>query len=103
MVYDPEHPGTFWESGIYNGGGVYKTSDNGKTFEQLGDLTHTDSVSVDFSDPQRKTLLAGPHEMNSKLYRSTDGGRTWKDIGASLPSSAGYCRRPAASEPMPTS
>jgi photosystem II stability/assembly factor-like uncharacterized protein len=91
VVYDPEHPGTFWESGIYNGGGVYKTSDNGKTFAQLGDLTHTDSVSVDFSDPQRKTLLAGPHEMNSKLYRSTDGGRTWKDVGASLPSSAGYC------------
>jgi hypothetical protein len=91
VVYDPAHPGTFWESGIYNGGGVYKTTDNGKTFAQLGDLTHTDSVSVDFSDPERKTLLAGPHEATSKVSRSTDGGKTWTDIGKTLPGSAGFC------------
>jgi photosystem II stability/assembly factor-like uncharacterized protein len=91
VVYDPGHPGTFWESGIYNGGGVYKTSDNGGTFEQLGDVTHTDSVSVDFTDPERKTLLAGPHEATSKLYRSTDGGKTWNDIGKNLPGGAGFC------------
>ena len=36
IVYDPEHADTFWEAGIYNGGGVYKTEDNGKTFVQLG-------------------------------------------------------------------
>jgi len=40
VVYDPAHPGTFWESGIYNGGGVYKTTNNGETFDQLGDVTH---------------------------------------------------------------
>jgi photosystem II stability/assembly factor-like uncharacterized protein len=91
VVYDPAHPGTFWESGIYNGGGVYRTADNGMTFEQLGNVTHNDSVSVDFSDPDRKTLLAGPHEATSKLFRSTDGGKTWSDIGMTLPSSAGYC------------
>ena len=91
VVYDPAHPGTFWESGIYNGGGVYKTTNNGVTFEQLGDVTHTDSVSIDFSDPERKTLLAGPHEATSKLFRSTDAGKTWTDIGKMLPASAGYC------------
>ena len=91
VVYDPAHPGTFWESGIYNGGGVYKTTNNGETFEQLGDVTHTDSISVDFSDPERKTLLAGPHEATSKLFRSTDAGKTWTDIGKMLPASAGYC------------
>jgi photosystem II stability/assembly factor-like uncharacterized protein len=91
IVYDPSHPGTFWESGIYNGGGVYRTTDNGETFVQLGDVTHDDSVSVDFTDPDRKTLLAGPHEATSKLFRSTDGGKTWTDIGKMLPSSAGYC------------
>jgi hypothetical protein len=91
IVYDPDHEGTFWESGIYNGGGVYKTTDHGKTFEQLGNATHNDSVSVDFTDPDRKTLLAGSHEQNSKLFRSTDGGQTWDDIGSGLPGSAGYC------------
>jgi photosystem II stability/assembly factor-like uncharacterized protein len=91
LVYDPEHEGTFWESGIYNGGGVYKTTDNGTTFTELGNVTHNDSVSIDFTDPDRKTLLAGPHEANSKLFRSTDGGQTWNDIGANLPGSAGYC------------
>jgi photosystem II stability/assembly factor-like uncharacterized protein len=91
LVYDPAHPGTFWEAGIYNGGGVYKTTDNGRTFEQLGDVTHNDSVSIDFSDPERKTLLAGPHEQTSKLFRSTDGGKTWNEVGRNLPASAGYC------------
>jgi photosystem II stability/assembly factor-like uncharacterized protein len=91
LVYDPAHPGTFWESGIYNGGGVYTTTDNGQTFKQLGNVTHNDSVSIDFSDPERKTLLAGPHEQTSKLFRSTDGGQTWTDVGQTLPSSAGYC------------
>jgi photosystem II stability/assembly factor-like uncharacterized protein len=91
IVYDPDHEGTFWESGIYNGGGVYKTTDNGQTFQRLGDATHNDSVSIDFTDPDRKTLLAGSHEQTSKLFRSTDGGQTWNDIGAGLPGSAGYC------------
>lgn len=91
VVYDPDHPGTFWESGIYNGGGVYKTTDNGQTFEQVGSVTHNDSVSVDFTDPDRKTLLAGPHEANSKLFLSKDGGQTWNDVGAGLPGSAGFC------------
>src|SRR5687767_4923615 len=38
MAFDPAHPGTFWESGIYNGGGVYKTTDNGTTFRRLGSV-----------------------------------------------------------------
>jgi hypothetical protein len=89
IVYDPKDPKTFWESGIYNGGGVYKTTDSGETFKQLGDVTHCDSVSVDFSDPGRMTLLAGGHETNTKLNLSTDGGMTWKNVAAGLPN--GYC------------
>jgi len=91
VVYDPDHEGTFWESGIYNGGGVYKTTDNGKTFTQLGNAHHNDSVSVDFTDPERKTLLAGPHEATSTTNLSRDGGMTWNNVGMTLPASAGYC------------
>jgi hypothetical protein len=91
VAFDPASPQVFWESGIYNGGGVYKTSDSGQSFTQLGDVTHSDSVSLDFSDPARQTLLAGSHEQAQKLFRSTDGGVTWQDIGGNLPAGSGFC------------
>ena len=94
IVYDPGHPDTFWESGIYNGGGVYRTQDSGITVVQLGSAIHSDLVSIDFSDPARRTLLAGTHEQSGKLLRSTDGGSTWIDIGAQLPAGAGYSVSP---------
>jgi photosystem II stability/assembly factor-like uncharacterized protein len=89
IVYDPRDPKIFWESGIYNGGCVYKTTDSGTTFEQLGEISHCDSVSVDLSDPERKTLIAGGHETNNPLHKSTDGGQTWSNIAAGLPD--GFC------------
>lgn len=85
LVYDPDHPQTFYESGTYNGGGVYQTTDDGVTLLQLGDTTHSDLVSVDFTDPDRKTLLAGGHEQGHALSRSIDAGMTWANIGANLP------------------
>jgi hypothetical protein len=91
IVFDPEHSDVFWESGTWNGGGVYKTTDGGKTFAQVGNIAHNDSVSVDLADPDRKTMLAGPHEAAQKLYLSTNGGGAWSDIGASLPGGTGFC------------
>jgi BNR/Asp-box repeat len=89
-IYDPDHPATFWESGIYNGGGVYRTTDNGATFTQLGDATHDDSVGIDFTDPQRQTLLAGGHERSGRVLLSKNGGSTWTDIGPKLPAHSGF-------------
>ncbi len=93
IVYDPAHPDTWWESGIYNGGGVYRTDDNGRTFQQLGTVAHVDAVSVDLSDPGRRTLLAGLHEQTG-LMRSHDGGQSWSKISASLPPDAGFTSSP---------
>jgi photosystem II stability/assembly factor-like uncharacterized protein len=90
ILYDPDHTQTFWESGIYNAGGVYKTADDGATFAALGNVTHNDSISVDFTDPQRQTLLAGTHEQSGHLFRSANGGSTWTDIGPKLPSGTGF-------------
>lgn len=95
IVYDPDRPNTFWESGIYNGGGVYRTDDNGVTFRQLGDVKHSDAVSVDLTDPQRLTLLSGGHEQTA-VFVSRDGGRTWSDISGSLPKDVGYTSQPLA-------
>jgi len=90
VVYDPTTPTTWWEAGIYNGGGVYKTTDNGVTLKQLGTIGHNDSVAVDFSDPNRMTLLAGGHESSQTLWKSTNGGANWTNIGPSLPGGTSY-------------
>jgi photosystem II stability/assembly factor-like uncharacterized protein len=92
IVYDPANADIFWEAGIYNGGGVYKTTDGGVTFHQLGTIFHNDNVTVDFTDPQRKTLLAAGHEQMNRLYKSIDGGQTWTDIGTHLPDSTSFSR-----------
>jgi hypothetical protein len=93
ITYDPSHPDTFWESGLYNGPGLYETMDNGASFKQLGNLIHSDFVSVDLSDPARRTLLSGRHE-TSNLYRSGDGGATWVDLTSTLPAGIGHTKAP---------
>lgn len=92
IVYDPENTNRYWEAGIY-GPGVFETMDDGNTFIQLGNISHCDLVSVDLSDPERQTLLAGGHEQARTLYRSTDGGMTWTNVGSGLPASTN-CTRP---------
>jgi hypothetical protein len=94
IVYDPKNPQTFWESGIYNGGGTYKTNDGGATFVQLGSVTHNDFIAVDFNDPDRKLLLAGGHEQPRTLWKSTDGGQAWTNIGQNLPKGTGPSTSP---------
>ena len=94
VVYDPDAATTFWESGIYNGGGVYRTTDAGETFVQLGNVTHNDLVSLDFGDPERKTLLVGGHEQKQTLYLSTDGGQSFEQIGKNLPADSHFSSDP---------
>ncbi|HYP87618.1 MAG TPA: hypothetical protein VEQ59_05685 [Polyangiaceae bacterium] len=95
FLYDPEHPKVFWESGIYNGGGIYRTDDNGDTFKALN-IIHNDYVSVDFTDPDRQTLLASGHEQDRKFYKSTDGGETFVELGDQLPDEVKVCPQPVA-------
>jgi photosystem II stability/assembly factor-like uncharacterized protein len=94
ITYDPLNSGVFWESGIYNGGGVYKTTDNGSTFHRLGTIFHNDYVSVDFTDPNRQTLLAGGHEQSQTVYRSTNGGQNWTNIGVNIPANTKFSGDP---------
>jgi photosystem II stability/assembly factor-like uncharacterized protein len=98
IIFDPISPDTFWEAGIY-GGGVYRTDDGGVTFRQLGDLDHVEGLSIDLTDPARKTLLATVHE-SAGVFLSTDGGATWQDISAAVPSDIGYATGPVVIDPQ---
>jgi photosystem II stability/assembly factor-like uncharacterized protein len=93
IVFDPKNPAIFWESGCY-GDGPFRTDDGGKTFMRLGKLAHSDGVDVDFTDPERKTLLLGLHEQSQSLQLSTDGGQTWKKIGDKLPADSNHSTDP---------
>ena len=93
IIFDPESPARYWESGIYTGGGVYRTDNNGQTFRGLGDIAHVEALSIDLTDPNRRTLLATIHE-STTTYLSTNGGETWEDISASLPADIGYATGP---------
>jgi photosystem II stability/assembly factor-like uncharacterized protein len=96
IVYDPVNAGTFWESGIYNSGGVYKTTDAGNTFRRLGSISHNDYMSVDLTDPMRQTLLAGGHEQARTIYKSTNGGTSWTNVGTNMPAGAEFTTQPIA-------
>ncbi|MDB5175118.1 MAG: BNR/Asp-box repeat protein [Phycisphaerales bacterium] len=90
IVFDPADPKIFWESGSYNGPGVFKTTDAGQTFVPLGKVTHVDGIGVDFTDPDRKTLLIGHHEQERSIEKSSDGGQTWLKIGDKLPEKTNF-------------
>ena len=71
-----------WENGAFDGdgGGIFKSSDGGKTWRQLtkglpGNIVQA-NLAIAPSAP--KTLFAAVRTKTiSKLYRSDDGGETW--------------------------
>ena len=84
----PGEPYTFYDA--YASGGVWKTTNNGVTFEPLWDEMPTmivGDIAVDPSKPA--TVWAGSGENTSSrssyggmgMYRSDDAGATWRHMG----------------------
>src|SRR6187401_160358 len=88
IAIDPRNPGVFYVG--FATGGVFKTNDNGTTFDPIFDKETTLSigaVAVAPSDPE--VVWVGTGEANDRnssgwgngVYRSGDGGSTWQNVG----------------------
>jgi photosystem II stability/assembly factor-like uncharacterized protein len=68
------------------GDGIYKSTDAGKTWEHLGlrEGEQIPALAVDPHDPNKvfAAVLGHPYRANDErgIYRSADGGNTWKKI-----------------------
>src|SRR5437660_1098870 len=71
-----------WENGVFNGdgGGIFESSDGGKTWRQLtkGLPSGIVQANIAIAPSAPKTLFAAVRTKTiAKLYRSEDGGETW--------------------------
>jgi photosystem II stability/assembly factor-like uncharacterized protein len=92
IAIDPANVNQVWvgtgegapRNDVMQGNGVYRTSDGGKTWQQMLTLRNAlvARILIDPRDPQ--TVLVGvlgdPFADNADrgMYRTTDGGKTWK-------------------------
>jgi photosystem II stability/assembly factor-like uncharacterized protein len=71
---------------LYVGDGIYKSSDAGKTWVHLGlpDSQQIPALAVDPHNHDRvfAAVLGHPYGPNTQrgIFRSTDGGRSWKNV-----------------------
>jgi photosystem II stability/assembly factor-like uncharacterized protein len=104
IIIDPTNENTVWVAAYgpvwKNGGerGVYKTTDGGKTWKRTLFISEETGISEIAIDPTNSNILyAAAHQRRrhewtyigggpeSSLYKSTDGGETWKEINSGLP------------------
>ncbi len=94
VVLDPNNPHVVWAgSGEYNsqrsvayGDGVYKSEDGGQSWKNMG-LKNSEHIGRILVDPRNSDVvfvaaqgpLWGPGG-DRGLYKTTDGGKTWKQI-----------------------
>ncbi len=85
----PSQPNTFF-IGV-NNGGVWKTTDAGRTWQPIFDDQPTGSIGdVAVCEAQPNVIYVGSGEglplrpdlsVGDGVYKSTDGGKTWKNMG----------------------
>src|SRR5262245_46212198 len=87
---DPINPMVYYVG--YTGGGVAKTDDGGATWKNISDgffkVGSIGDIGVCEADPNVVYVGTGEHAVRGVMtsygdgvYKSTDGGKTWKNIG----------------------
>ncbi|MBK7667304.1 MAG: glycosyl hydrolase [Sphingobacteriaceae bacterium] len=89
-------PGPLWSDSKHRG--IYKTSNGGETWEKIFFIDNKTGCAEILMDPANSNILFAsmwqfrrqPFSFNSGgngsgLYKSTDGGKTWKEIKNGLP------------------
>ena len=88
FAVNPENPFEFYVAAA--SGGVWKTTDNGTNFTPIFDRQSSYSIGCITLDPSNPhTVWVGTGENNGQrsiaygdgVYRSDDGGKTWKNMG----------------------
>jgi len=94
ITIDPRNPKVIWvgtgESWMRNsvsvGTGVYKTTDGGGSWKQMGleDSEHIASIAVDPKQSDTVYVCAAGHLWSSNeqrgVFKTADGGKTWKKV-----------------------
>ncbi len=88
IAIDPHNPFVFYVG--LGHGGVFKTNDNGVTFQPIFDKQPMLSIGAVAVAPSDSDIVwVGTGEANDRnssdwgdgVYRSTDGGETWQNVG----------------------
>ena len=104
IIIHPQDENTIWVAAygpVWSSGGergVYKSTDGGKTWSRTLFISEETGVSEIAIDPENPSILyASAHQRRrhewtyigggpeSAIYKSTDGGTTWREINAGLP------------------
>jgi photosystem II stability/assembly factor-like uncharacterized protein len=88
IAIDPRNPG-LWYVG-FGTGGLFKTGDNGATFDPIFDKESTLSIgAIGIAPSDSDVIWVGTGEATDRnsagwghgVFRSTDGGSTWQNVG----------------------
>ena len=103
LVIRPDDPNTMYAGSV--GGGVWKTTDGGASWNPLTDLLPSIGIASLAMDPKNPdTLYAGTGEYftssdrgdsirGAGIFKTTDGGNTWKQLSFTATSSFYYVHK----------
>jgi hypothetical protein len=81
-LFDPTEKGNTMVTALVYGSPVAISTDRAATWKYLDQRSqHIDWCAVDWTDPDRKFVLALKHESGGLLLRSADGGKSFAEVG----------------------